>query len=103
MRRLPAEPLLASSSSAVLPVCSAKAELFAIPVDELPPVALDDELDEVFDPLELAELETTGWLTGGGVTGANVAFALPKPRAAAYGTGQPSPARQYGSPSRARS
>ena len=86
MRRLPAEPLLASSSSAVLPVCSAKAELFAmpeaavaVPVDELPPVALD----EAFDPLALEELETTGWLTGGGVTGANVAFVLPKPRAAA--------------------
>ena len=86
MRRLPAEPLLASSSSAVPPVCSAKAEFnampeaaVAVPVDELPPVALD----EVFDPLALGELETAGWLTGGGVTGANVAFELPKPRAAA--------------------
>jgi hypothetical protein len=83
LRRLPAEPLLASSSSAVLPVCNAKAELFAMPVDELPPVALDDELEEAFDPLALEELETTGWLTGGGVTGANESFALPKPRAAA--------------------
>ena len=83
MRRLPAEPLLASSSSAVPPVCSAKAEFFAMPEAAVvvPFVALDDEFDE--EPLALAELETTGWLTGGGVTGANVAFALPKPSAAA--------------------
>ena len=80
---LPAIPLLASKSAAEPPVCNAKAELFAIPVDELPPVVLDDELDEAFDPLVLVALETTGWLTGGGVTGANVAFAVPKPRAAA--------------------
>ena len=82
LRRLPAEPLLASSSSAVPPVCSAKAEFFEMPeaAVAVPLVALDDELDEELDPLAL---ETTGWLTGGGVTGANVAFALPKPRAAA--------------------
>ena len=81
----PAEPLLASSSSAVPPVCSAKAEFFEMPAAAVavPFVALDDELDEELDPLALAELETTGWLTGGGVTGANVAFVLPKPSAAA--------------------
>ena len=67
MRRLPAEPLLASSNSAVLPVCSAKAELLAmpeaaaaVPVDELPPVAPDDELDDALDPPALVELEITG-------------------------------------------
>ena len=78
---LPAEPLLASNSSAVPLVCSAKAEFLAMPeaAVAVPFVALDDELD----PLALVELETTGWLTGGGVTGANVAFALPKPSAAA--------------------
>ena len=85
MRRLPAEPLLASSNSAVPPVCSAKAEFFKRPEAAVPApfVALDDEFDEELDPLALVELETTGWLTGGGVTGANVAFVLPKPRAAA--------------------
>ena len=83
MRRLPAEPLLASSSSAVPPVCSAKAEFFEMPeaAVAVPFVGLDDEFDEELVPL--AELETTGWLTGGGVTGANVALVLPKPRAAA--------------------
>ena len=84
MRRLPAEPLLASSSSAVLPVCSAKAELFAKPVDELPPVVLDDELDEAFDPLdvldapEAAEAALGG---GGGAVGVNVELLLLKPSA----------------------
>ena len=54
---LPARPLLASSSSAVLPVCSAKAEFAEMPeagvaalLEALPFVAL----------VALVELETTG-------------------------------------------
>ena len=59
---LPARPLLASSSSAVPPVCSAKAEFAEMPeagvavlFEALPFDALDDA-----DPLALVELEATG-------------------------------------------
>ena len=90
MRILPAEPLLASRSSAVPPVCKAKDEFFGMPdagLAELPvELAPDDDpldeepvLDEVEEPEALA-----GLLGGGeGAVGANVALLLPKPSAEA--------------------
>ena len=87
---LPAEPLLASRSSAVPAVCRANAEFFGMPDGGLaePPVepALDDDpLDE--EPAEgLDELEEPEALEepaggGEGAVGANVSLLLPKPSA----------------------
>ena len=83
MTMLPAIPLLASKSAAEPPVCNAKAELFGMPEAAVPLEALllDDEFDE--EPLELVELEAAVMVAGGGVTGVNVAFLVPKPSAAA--------------------
>jgi len=83
---LPAEPLLASNNSAVPAVNSAEAELFGMPeaavrLDALPPVAL--AFDDEPGPLALVELAAGAVVAGGGLIGANVVFALPKPRAAA--------------------
>ena len=83
---LPAEPLLASNSSAVPAVNSAEAELFgmpeaAVPLDALPAVAL--EFGDEPDPFALVELEAGALVAGGGLIGAKVVFVLPKPRAAA--------------------
>ena len=82
---LPAIPLLASKSAAEPPVCNAKAELFGMPeaavAVPLEAPLLDDEFDE--EPLEFVELEAAVMVAGGGVTGVNVAFLVPKPRAAA--------------------
>src|SRR5258708_29338453 len=63
-RMLPARPLLASSSSAVPPVCSARDEFFAMPEAGVAVLLGALPLDD--DPLALVELETTGGLTGGG-------------------------------------
>ena len=71
---VPAPPLLASNMAAVPPVCSAKAEPFAVPDEELvEPVDLDalvEMLDAVpeFEPVE--ELALGGG--AGGATGAKV-------------------------------
>jgi len=89
---LPAEPLLASRSSAVPPVCKANAELIGMPDDGLavPLVELvlgEDPLDE--EPLELLdeleELEVAEGALGGGegAVGVKVALLLPKPSAEA--------------------
>jgi hypothetical protein len=82
---LPAIPLLASKSAAEPLVCNAKAELFGMPeaavAVPLEAPLLDDEFDE--EPLEFVELEAAVMVAGGGVTGVNVAFLVPKPRAAA--------------------
>ncbi len=89
---LPAEPLLASRSSAVPPVCKAYAELFEMPDDGVAeaPVELvldDDPLDE--EPVdvleELEELEVAEVPLGGGegAVGVKVALLLPKPSAEA--------------------
>ena len=79
---LPAIPLLASKSAAEPLVCNAKAELFGMPeaavAVPLEALLLDDEFDE-----EPRELEAAVMVAGGGVTGVNVAFLVPKPRAAA--------------------
>jgi hypothetical protein len=86
---LPAEPLLASSSSAVPPVCSASAEFSAMPDDgpaeplvelELDEEPLDEALVEVLDALEELEAAPGG---GEGAVGANESLPLPKPSAEA--------------------
>ena len=79
---VPVEPLLASRSSAVPPVCSASAELRAMPDGGLaePPVepALDD--DPFDEEPEVAEALLGG---GEGAVGVNVSLLLPKPSAEA--------------------
>ena len=86
---LPAEPLLASSNSAVPPVCKANAELTGMPDDGLAEalveLALDDEpLDEepvdVLEEPEVAEAPLGG---GEGAVGVKVLLLLPKPSAEA--------------------
>ena len=86
---LPAEPLLASSNSAVPPVCKANAELIGMPDDGLAEalveLALDDDpLDEepvdVLEEPEVAEVPLGG---GEGAVGAKVSLLLPKPSAEA--------------------
>ena len=89
---LPAEPLLASSNSAVPPVCKANAELFGMPDDgvaEAPvePVLDDDPLDEepvdVLEELEEPEVAEVPLGGGEGAVGVKVALLLPKPSAEA--------------------
>ena len=86
---LPAEPLLASSSSAVPPVCKANAELIGMPDDGLavPLVELvlgEDPLDEepvdVLEEPDVAEAPLAG---GEGAVGVKVSLLLPKPSAEA--------------------
>jgi len=81
---LPAEPLLASSSSAVPPVCKANAELIGMPDDGLavPLVELvlgEDPLDVLEEP-DVAEAALGGWE---GAVGVKVSLLLPKPSAEA--------------------
>jgi hypothetical protein len=86
---LPAEPLLASSNSAVPPVCKANAELIGMPDDGLAEalveLALDDDpLDEeAVDVLEEPEVAEAPLGGGEGAVGAKVSLLLPKPSAEA--------------------
>ena len=89
---LPARPLLASSSSAVLPVCKANAELIGIPDDGLAVPLLElalgeDPLDEepvdVLDELEEPEVAEAPLGGGEGAVGVKVSLLLPKPSAEA--------------------
>ena len=89
MRRLPAEPLLASSNSAVPPVCKANAELIGMPDDGLAEALvelvldedpLDEEAVDVLEEPEVAEVPLGG---GEGAVGVKVSLLLPKPSAEA--------------------
>jgi hypothetical protein len=80
LSRVPVDPPLARSNSAVPPVCSAYAELFGMPDDELVE-ALVDEPVELLVPLDgeaADELEELEELDEGAV-GWNVVFPVPKP------------------------
>ncbi len=85
MSNVPAEPLLASKSSAVLLVWRARAELKGAAEEELPDVLLDEpaEPDDPDEPVELpapAEAAAVAELEGAEAgVGENVLFPLPKP------------------------
>ena len=81
---MPAAPLLASRSSALLAVCSARAELLGKPEEELPDVLPDEPAVLLVPADEAADEADVGGLEGveAGV-GENWLFPTPKPIAEA--------------------